>query len=81
MTVEDRINNYIEDHHINRAAVARGINMNLDSFYSILNGKRKMKVTEFKHLCDFLDVKADLLLDYKKEENTDHQKSELAPAI
>ncbi len=47
MTIEQNIAKYLDDHSINKSSVARKMNMNLDIFYNIVNGKRKIRADEF----------------------------------
>ena len=59
MTVEERANYMVNKRHLNKAATARSLNMNPDSFYRVIQGKRKITANELIAFCDEINLTVD----------------------
>lgn len=57
--VYQKIAEYIEDIGINKAAIARKIGMEKQSFYQCLSGDRKISADEYVAICAALQVPLD----------------------
>lgn len=68
--VVERINQYLVDHGISKAFLARKLNVNRSSFYLIMSGRRRMPADMMVRICDVLEVSADVFRE-KKDETAD----------
>lgn len=60
--VEKKVASYVKKNHLNKAAVARAMNLNRDAFYSIVSGKRKITADEFATFCEVVNRSSEDIL-------------------
>ena len=64
MAIEQNIAKYLDDHSINKSSVARKMDINLDTFYNIVKGKRKIRADEFYKFCNVIGKPMDFIAQY-----------------
>lgn len=67
MTVEQRVNEYVDRKHLNMSAIAKALNMNRDAFYGIVHGRRKMSAQELINFCNEVNITVDDFLNAELE--------------
>lgn len=67
MTVEEKIRNYFDDHHIFKSPYAEKAGISRGRFSRIMNGKTKITADEFVDLSKALEVPIEELLTYGEE--------------
>ncbi len=70
MAIEQNIAKYLDDHSINKSSVARKMNINLDTFYNIVNGKRKIRADEFYRFCTVIEKPMEFIATYDSSNNS-----------
>lgn len=69
MTIENMISDYVYNHNINKASLARSIGMTTDAFYHVIRGRRKIKGDELVKFCHEIGVSVDEFIENLNENN------------
>ena len=67
MTIEEKMKRYIDDHHFNKSALARSINLSPTTFHATLNGKRLLRADEYLTLCEAMGADMSRIAKYDQE--------------
>ena len=66
MCYGERIKTYLDENGIKYISVSAKINIPMNTFSTMLNGKRKISIGEYFTICDALGLPYDFFADEKK---------------